>query len=99
MIGSLISAQLCPRNATDQQTDCQQAQSSFEESVVRCFFDGGVHLVCEHMSSLQVKRGEVLHSEATDASADGGLGCVQSYSTWRREQLLASENVCETKQR
>lgn len=42
---------------------------------------------CEHMSSQQVKRGEVLHSEATEASADGGLGCVQSHSTWRTVQL------------
>lgn len=42
------------------------------------FFDGRGHLFSEHMSSQQVKRGEVLHSEATDASADGGLGCVQS---------------------
>lgn len=38
MIGSLISAQLCPCNATDQQPGCQQTQSSFTESVMRCFF-------------------------------------------------------------
>lgn len=82
MIGRLISAQLCPSNATEQQTGCQQTQFSFAESVrsffFPFFFDGGVHLFGEHMSSQQVKRGEVLHSEATDASADGGLGCVQS---------------------
>lgn len=37
MIGSLISAQFCPRNATDQQTGCQQTQASFAEVVMRCF--------------------------------------------------------------
>lgn len=38
MIGSLISAQLGPSNATDQQTGCQQTQSSFAQSVIRFFF-------------------------------------------------------------
>lgn len=82
MIGSLISAQLCPTNATEQQTGCQQTLSCFAESKMRVvsffFFGGRVHLFSEHMSSQQARRGEALHSEATDASADGGLGCVQS---------------------
>lgn len=78
MIGSLISAQLCPSNTTDQKTVCQQTQPFLCRRRDEVRFDGGVHLfffiniICEHMSSQQVERSEVLLSEATDESADGG---------------------------
>lgn len=82
MIGSLISAQLCPSNTTDQKNVCQQTQPFLCRRQDEVRFDGGVHLFffffCEHMSSQQVERSKVLLSEATDESADGGLGCVQS---------------------
>lgn len=53
-------------------------QSFLAENETRACFDERIHLYSDHMSSQQVKRGEYLHSEASDASADGGLGCVQS---------------------
>lgn len=37
MLGSLISVQLCPSNATDQHAGCQQTHSSFAEIEMRCF--------------------------------------------------------------
>lgn len=91
MIGSLISAQLCPSRATVQQTGCQQTQPCFAERWTSPPF-----LWAHVLSAGEARRAS--HSEATDTSADGGLGGVH-YSTWRRVRFLALGNVFETKQR
>lgn len=99
MTGSLISAQLCPSNATELPIGCQQTVRLCrkQDEGFLFLFDGRVHLFSEHMSSPQVKRGEALRSEDTDASADGGLGCATVAK--HTAQRLASGNVRETTQR
>lgn len=54
MIGSLISAQFCSGNATEQQTFCPKTKPCFAQSKMGYFSDGPVHLFSEHMSSQQV---------------------------------------------
>lgn len=48
----------------------------------------------EHMSSPQVEHARFLHSEAIDASADGGLGCVQAEGTWHRVLCFWPLKMC-----
>lgn len=103
MIGSLISAQLCPSKPTEQQTGCQQTLSCFAESEMRVvsffFWWASPPFQRAHvLSAGEARRGAALWSYRHECRWWPRL-CTVVKSTWHGVQRLASENVCETTQR
>lgn len=78
MLGSLISVQLCPSNATDQHTSCQQTHSSFAEIEMRCFLMDKSSFTVSTCPLSRWNEARLCTPKLLTLSADGGLGWVQS---------------------